>query len=301
MKDKIFSYCVVLGKRFTEKQKKNFLFASQIEFEDNGVKSEVFSSELKLRMNQRMPHYNLYVGNVEKADLIICTYYDTGTKNFIKTNVKAFTTGFDKINYIIQIVLSILLLGLLVWIDIKFFVNGLFINSGLISFASILFLITNAIGVFVISKVGKGIPNRNNFVRNTSSVLTIFELSKQLKDKNIGFALIDGGCSTNYGIKMLREKISKRTKLVYLDSIANPGEIQIFSKDEISFKERQSHSLTEEDLADVLITFGSLQNQEIIITNANTSKDNQIDLDIFEDHCDQLLSLIKEEKIIPIK
>ena len=294
MKDKFFSYCVVLGKRFTEKQKKNFLFASQIEFKENGLESDVFSSDLNLRMNQKISHYNLYVGDVEKADLIISTYYDTGTKHFIKSDVKAFTTGLDKKNYVFQIILSLLLLAALVYIDITFFINGLFLTSGLFSIASLLFLIINAIAVFIISKVGRGVPNRNNFIRNTSSVLSIFELSKQLRGKQIAYALVDGGCSTNYGMQMLKEKAGKKSKIVYLDSIANPGDMQVFSKKGIEFNGIRSHASSEDDLVDILITYGSLHNNEVIIPNANTSKDNNIQVDVLEANSKQLLSLLKE-------
>lgn len=294
MKDKIFSYGVVLGKRFTEKQKKNFLFASQIEFQDNGLESDVFSSNLNLKMNQTLSHYNLYIGDVEKADIVISTYYDTGTKHFIKSDVKAFTTGLDKKNYILQIVLSLLLFAGLVYTDIRFFTNGLFVDSGILSFASLLFLIMNAIGIFVISKVGRGVPNRTNFIRNTSSILSIFELSKQLRGKRIAYALLDGGCSTNYGMQMLKDKVSKRTKIVYLDSIGNPGDIQVFSKRKIDVNGIQSHALDNADLADILITFGKLKNNEVIIPNANTSKDNEIKLDVFESNTKELSTFIEE-------
>lgn len=278
MKDKIFSYGLVMRKRFTEKQKMRYLYAIQTDLEKNNVSSSVMRSDLKLKMNQSITHYNLYVGDVSKADLVIATYYDTGRKNFLSKGMNAFDLGLSKLTYALQIGCSLFLLLCLSLINLKYFAPRMSVDS-LLSLNSLVFLIVNIFGLWLITKVGKGFPNKRNLVRNTSSVLALIELIHQKDYPNVAFAFVDGGTSTNYGLQMLNLTKKSKTPLVYLDAIGNKGEIVIYSKFK-NFKNRNVLNVSDNDLADVLITFGDVVDDKVFVPNANTSKDIELSEDI---------------------
>ncbi|CAM3692848.1 hypothetical protein ERUR111494_07085 [Erysipelothrix urinaevulpis] len=285
LKDRIFSYCIVNGVRFTAKQKKKFLYATQVDFTRQGKATRVVQSDLKVSYAQTIPHYNLYVGDVEKAEYIITTYYDTSTKLLDKSKVEAFSRGNSKRNSLIQITLSILLTMFLVGTAYIFIIPSL-LNKSIFSLQGVLVLAYLFLSLFIIKKVSKGFPNRYNFVRNSSSVIAMIEVAERLQSSKIAYAVLDGGTATDYGIKMLRSIADQNAKIIYLDSIANEGPIHVFS-DLISLKSKVKPKPLEHE-ADILVTFGELTKGKIYIENANTSKDNQINEKIFDNNISKL-------------
>lgn len=123
-------------------------------------------------------------------------------------------------------------------------------------------------------------------VRNTSSILAILAFAKSLsasKKQDICFAFIDGATHSSFGHQMLLSYLAEctRKKLVYLDAVGNPGDLQVFSKKPtaVSLKDVNWHACSESMniTADYFITVGTYLKGAVKIPNANTRKDSELD------------------------
>ena len=81
-KDWFLSYGILLGKRFTEKQKLKFITRAKKELENMGYQTEVSQTTLSGRGFGKKTYYNLYAGDTIHSDILIYTYYDTPMKRF---------------------------------------------------------------------------------------------------------------------------------------------------------------------------------------------------------------------------
>lgn len=229
LKDWYIRYNMILKKRYTKKQKKRFLqsFSADIASMRSDTKLDTF----KIRKNDSEEYTNFYVGDIEKARTIFCTYYDTPA---VHSNSYVF---FDKeqqqkntIKFIIFSSSLYLLLGLIfTW----FLAIPVLQQNNLWSFpfiASILFYI---VYFYFFRKFTTGWPARKNLVRNTSSVLLLLQTIQSCKQKNIAYAFLDAGCKNDAGLKRLL-KISKEKGNIYvLDSIGSNQELFQISKNSV--------------------------------------------------------------------
>lgn len=109
LKDLVLRYCVIFGKRFSAKQKIAFLRVISKELIQLGYMVEAKLAKLKLATRRYENYYNAYIGDLNKAELIICTYYDTGVNNFNFQKKYAFSPQFSKLSYFISIAPIIIL------------------------------------------------------------------------------------------------------------------------------------------------------------------------------------------------
>lgn len=215
LKDWYVRYHLIFGKRYTRKQKDRFLksLSTDILQYRKDLKLDTF----KLNKKSKQKYRNLYVGNVEKADTVVCSYYDTPACRFspynffdVEHRMKS-TTMFILISSILYI-----LFGLVFTLIVAM---PLFQTKPIFSFPSILCIVFYIIYFYLLNKITRGWPRRKNLVQNTSSVLLLLECIAHRKSKRVAYAFLDAGCTNNAGLDRLMEKT--KGKILMLDSIGS--------------------------------------------------------------------------------
>jgi hypothetical protein len=301
-KDLVLRYCIIFGKRFSSTEKLAFLRVLSKELMQLGYMVDVKLAKLELATRRYENYYNAYIGDLNKAELIICTYYDTGLNNFNLQKNYAFSPQFSKLSYFISIapILSLFIVSLI--LNYFVFVPDIR-NHGFFSISGISSIISTVILFFFVLKFKSGIPNQKNFVCNSSSIITIINLINQLnkkEKKKIAFVLYDGGNSSQYGLKMLESysKQLKSKKFIFIDSIGN-SETLIFLKpqqsnlqvENITFHTGQMETKL---LNYIMISSGSIdKNSKIIIHNAHSPKDSHLPNKVIEKHTQSLLAICR--------
>lgn len=216
--DLYIRYQGIFGKRCTKNQKKKFIKSLITDlklFGLNNIKKDHFDIDGKTGVN-------IYVGDISRANKIICTYYDTPFKHI--GNYHPFKTNKGKKNtlfYIVIIATLFILLGILLTklIIVPFFQNE---NQSLIG--KIIILVGYFIFFTIFGKYIKGKPRKRNLIRNTSSllVLLIDLFENQFTEEDIAFVFLDNGCTNNSGWIRLLE-VNKKARILGLDSVGADG------------------------------------------------------------------------------
>lgn len=281
--DWLLRYGVILGKRYTEKQKKKFLRSASKEFQSMGYNVAVTRSEVSVLKTEKKSFYNLYAGDLKKADVVFATYYDTPVKSFNLYRQTAFQNQVPRLAatvHLFVLVALIVLAGALFYYGL---LPGIY-NKGLLSLPTVGTVVLALLFFYLIMHFRSGIPNRVNMTRNTSSLLTLLQTANELpkkQQKRVAFALIDGGTTTDYGSRMLKDALgSSRAPIVFLDSVGNTGPFQWFTSKKMTLPaEDQQHPLSDDqkELGDILLTAGTYADGQVVIEQANSSKDKQLD------------------------
>lgn len=297
-KDWLLRYGIILGKRFSLKERTKFLQSAGREFAAMGYEVDTTASEVTVFKNEKRKFYNLYAGDLKHADVVFATYYDTPIKSFGLYQPKAFQMKNEakvlRLNLLFLAIATILFVSFLYW--------GLFPQIQAHGWKSIWTVLTVALAFlfyYLISYLRSGIPNRVNMTRNTSSLLAIFHLANSLpkmNNKKIAFALVDGGTYSDYGLQMLKAYIKKsKTKIVFLDAVGNPGELQWFSNCAFTPSIGQVHPLPTSlrSFGDVLVTAGDFQEDAVLIKQGDTKKDTELD----ESQLQTVVAALKDLKL----
>ncbi|WP_392563234.1 hypothetical protein RHO13_06745 [Orbus wheelerorum] len=311
-RDLVFRYCIMFGRRFTYKEKIAFLRIISKELIALGYCVDAKIAKLKLSKKRYENYYNAYIGDLNNAELIICTHYDTGLNNFNLLKTYAFKPQFNKLSYFIGLIPIIFLFLLSIIFNYFIFIPNIELQ-GFLSFSGISSILTTVVFFFFILKFRNGISNKKNFICNSSSIITIINLIKNLDKKSkkkIAFVLYDGGNTNQYGLKMLENysnNISKK-KIIFLDSIGNDEKL-LFFKPEYSKFTVENIDFQQGKMAInlknyMMITSGKLnENNEVIIKHAHSNKDNNLSSSITEQHtkilhhiCQQLLSKTSDKR-----
>lgn len=301
LKDLIFRYCILLGRRFSYKEKITFLRIISKELIQLGYNVDAKIAKLKLARKKYENYYNAYIGDLDKADVVICTYYDTGINYFNLSKIFAFNQKFNRSRYFLGLIPIFILFIISITLNYFIFIPNIH-ETSFISISGFLLIISTLLLFYLILKFKNGIPNKKNFVCNTSSILVILniinKMEKPLK-KKIAFVLYDGGCSNQYGIKMLEnysEKIKKK-KFIFLDSLGNSDSLLFFKPksanfdfEHINFNEGKLDTTLQNYM---MITSGKLgQNNEVLINNAHSNRDNFLSEEIIQQHSETLYPLL---------
>ena len=272
VKDWFLSYGVILDKRFTANQKLKFIKRTKAELENMGYKTEVSETKVTNRGFGSKTYNNLYAGDIVNSDIVIYTYYDTPTKSFFNNNKFAFNSNYDKKDTIVGLFLGIFI----IFVSCLILTNIIQPNirlSGIFSFWGISFIALCVIAFSLINKYKYGIAEKNNIVRNSSSIIAIMTLAKNLEEEyknRVCFAFIDEGTSSEIGLKILDKYLPKRKKIkIYLDSVGADGNINILSN--IKYKSSNIINMVKkyEKYGDILITSGEFNNEKIEIKSTN--------------------------------
>lgn len=301
LKDLIFRYCVLFGKRFSYREKIAFLRVISKELIQLGYYVDAKIAKLQLAKKKYENYYNAYIGDLDSADVIVCTYYDTGVNYFNLTKIFAFEQRFNKRRYFGGLIPVFMLLAIAISLNLFIFLPNIK-ASGIYSISGALAAIVTLSAFYIILKFKNGISNKKNFVCNTSSILvmlnTINKMNKYQK-KRVAFVLYDGGCSNQYGLKMIEhysDKLKKK-KFIFLDSLGNSESLLFFKPKSFEFAAEHINFLDgklETTLKKYLmITAGALNEyNQVQINNAHSRGDNILADSIIEKHSKSLHSLL---------
>ena len=224
-KDWIFRYQTIYRLRRTKKQKQRFISALVTDIIDMRKDIQV----IEYKQNRKYVSSNVYVGNIETAEKIVCTYFDTPTRSFEKYDL------FDRkkqrrsvINFILISSGLMLFGGLLLTLIYMGVSKNPFELTSPYTFIVILFYGSY---FYLFSQVTKGLARRNNLIRNTSSVLALLTLIKQVNNKNIAFAFLDEGCVGELGLDVLKSACKASAKIYSLDSIGTDTDLHFIGED----------------------------------------------------------------------
>ena len=155
---------------------------------------------------------NVYIGDIEKADKIVCTYYDTPPTHFGDYVL------FDRRKQEKQTTKAVLSMSL-AWVLVGLIGTLLYIklNSApfvLLSVQTLCLVLIYAGYFLVLSKLSKGMWNRKNLIRNTSSILCLLQmLTENRNEKKVAYAFIDEGCYGEQGLNFLMKSIKNNANI----------------------------------------------------------------------------------------
>ncbi len=233
LQDWYLRYGFILDRRFTGKQKEKFI---------RSLITDVTSIHMNLKTDQfRLSekgeeNTNIYVGNVEKADQIICTYFDTpslhlGGYHFFDKSINKRNTL--TVNFTLSVIWLILGVLLTMYVAIP-----IFNTYGLTDIRPIFLIVVFIFYFILLNKFSRGIAKRKNLVRNSSSILSLLDFmdnNRNGKKNKIAYAFLDSGVTNDQGLDRLKE-ISKG-KILFLDSIGSENGLYLVGATEKVTKE----------------------------------------------------------------
>ncbi|MGX7109486.1 hypothetical protein [Facklamia miroungae] len=239
LKDWLFRYQYIYKIRKNIKSKERFITALVADIMDmrNDLQVIEYGESKKERLK------NIYVGDIEQADRIICAHYDTPVKTlssyifFDKKRAKNKTSIFILISSILMVLFG---LGLtLVYKEIA-------LNQfQLLSLSTLLIAVIYAFYFYFLNKISRGIPERNNLIRNTSSILTLLALIKEIKDDKTAFVFYDRGVYGTVGLQLVEQANAKNASIYVLDSIGSDASLYLIGKDFTKQQAEQSGMIYE--------------------------------------------------------
>ncbi|MHC5247327.1 hypothetical protein [Enterococcus sp. LJL90] len=212
-KDWLFRYQYVMRVRRTDRSKKRFISALVADV----AKFRQDIQVVEYNATKKNASRNIYVGDIEKADKIICSYYDTPPQSF---GGYRFFNSQQQGKKTLQFILASTLLMVAVGIGgTLLYMNMVTSPFDISSPITLLAIVIFGIYFYGLGKVTQGLSRRNNLIRNTSSVLFLLSMAKEMTDKKTAFAFIDEGSYGEVGLEVLRQSSSPRAQLFYLDCI----------------------------------------------------------------------------------
>lgn len=270
LQDWYLRYGFILDKRSTDKQKQKFIrsLITDITSISMSPKTDQF------RLSDKGEEYtNIYVGNIEKADQIICTYYDTpslhlgGYHFFDKdTNRKNILI----VNFSLAIIWLILGILLTVYVAVP-----IFDTYGVVNFRTIPLGVAFIIYFFLLNIFARGVAKRKNIVRNSSSILSMLDFMESNRNKKrnkVAYAFLDSGVTNEQGLEQLKE--TSKGKILYLDAVGSDNGLYLVGATEKALNkypnsklvQKEALSAIEDDRVSYLI---SAQHEEEFYLNRN--------------------------------
>jgi len=233
--DLLVTFGARYNKRSSKNQKIRFLTVLMQNFEELGFRqTEIFKQKF-----QKKTSYISLVGDLDKADHLFITHYDTPVYDFTRSEYEPFNddqlSKRNTVNYIVPMLLTIAVLFLVAYFGlIPNFQDNQFTFMDILMFLIVILL------VIFMTQIAKssGLSKRENLIRNTSSVVAMLEFAKKLpknKKKKVAFAFVDHGSTDNLGYYFLKEYLTdnhfKTTTI--LDSVGSGNIEQSKTKSEI--------------------------------------------------------------------
>lgn len=289
-RDLVMQYGAILRKRFSSTQKVRYLSALSQAFKDLG-----YTHTIDARKTGRSKVYNLYAGDIDQADVIISSYYDTPARSF---GLFTYNPVIAKSNAQLQFIAAILPVTILVILEILLVV---FAVLPLWRDGSFTFLDLAAGGLMVLLLwlmicFSKGIANTYNVVRNTSGTIASLMLAQSISkqhQKKVAFAFTDFGCLNGLGETMLVERLKHRKKaplVILLDASSGDGDVIVahnnmvtMNTGDAAFQDAVVLDLKEVENAKInyyqraiMITSGVRKDKDVLRSKVNSSKDIEL-------------------------
>ena len=280
MKDKMMLYGVEMSARYTRKQKELFLafitecckrIGKEVSFES---KHSAFRHIASIEM-----------GNVDKANIIVCGAYDTPEKAYIEMKNYPFNMEANikeqQASLIVKVVAAIVL-SLVMFLIVRGFGNYQL-------YLKILAGIAIAVILYVIYKMTTGIANTVNFSRNSAAVATIMKLAEEIDNEKVAFVLLDQTVNSYEGLDLLKEKVGNKKKIIYLDNLSygnrcvvahrGSSDVTMLLKAGMEEKIYREPSNALRFFDDIIqISCGDVENKQFVVKHVGSDKDHDIDM-----------------------
>lgn len=270
LKDWYVRYHLIFGKRYTRKQKDRFLkslSADIMEFRKD-LQLDTFKVDKKARSDYR----NLYVGNLEKADTIICTYYDTPAARFHPYYF--FDMGHRKKSIMTFILLTSILYIIVGFVFTLVVAIPVFQTNRGLSVPYLSCILFYFIYFYFLNKIARGWPKRNNLVQNTASVLLLLDCIASIPSKKVAFAFVDAGCTNHAGLDRLMKQY--HAKILMLDSIGSDKPLYLVDPENghsaLVETGNEEHSFFINNKPLVFLISGDEENSRFILTKNDLNK-----------------------------
>lgn len=224
-KDWLFRYQSFYRVRRTDKSKRRFLSALVADISDMRQDVQVIEYNPQKKYASR----NVYVGDIEKADQIICTYYDTPIQHFgpyvlfDRKEQEKRTTSFIIVSSALWILAGVA--GTLLYMR---YASGV---ADLVSVRTLFIALAYGAYFYLLGKITKGLPKRRTVVRNTSSVLALLAMIDKAKDEKTAFAFVDEGSFGDSGLEAMRTPKNNKAKIFFLDCIGADAPLHVIGND----------------------------------------------------------------------
>jgi hypothetical protein len=215
--DWFIRYNLLYKKRYTKHQKQRFLqsFVSDL----LSIRKDVEVRKDKQDKNS----FHIVVGDLKKAKHVIATYYDTPA--IYQGDYYVFSVEKQKkqtTNTLMGLSLIMLILGIL----FTYFIGIPVFEKGGISYQTFLLVLFYFVFFYIFGQVTRGWPEKNNLIRNTSSLLYMLNFIKENSDPTLAFVFYDHGCQGDTSTKKVRKKLNLNSqRLTILDSVGAEGEL----------------------------------------------------------------------------
>lgn len=212
-KDWQFRYQYIYAKRQSDKSKNKFIGALLTDLFDLGVTPTIIEFDRQKNRASR----NIYIGDLSHSKRVICTYYDTPQKFF--GDYVLFDRDTQSRRTILYLIVTSVILLLIGFFSLLYLINNQFLVFNFQNPRAYLGFLVILIFFVVLGRVSKGLPNRQNLIRNTSTLLLMLSMIEKNNDEQTAFAFIDEGSLGEQGLKVLQSSVSKNTLIFFLDSI----------------------------------------------------------------------------------
>lgn len=286
MREKMAVLGGVYGKRYTARQKNRFINYLNQQLNRLGYETQL---DIKRGGSGRVCK-NFYVGDLEKAKIIVTVPYDTPSRFFfsgyIYRPLNSKRTLHSEMLY--QALQSIAAVSLLTLFYIFIFQpcrnTG---NRGMLIFG-ILGLAVLAVGTY---KAAVGTANPYNFDRNTAGIAILVEIMKKLgKRKQIAYAFLDQACCSKEGYMQLARVLEKRianVRLLMLDCVSAGEKLHFITGEQTRVEQEklQIHLMGEKELEEtmlgifpqgVLLAGGEWDCGDLMVKNTRTKHDSEL-------------------------
>lgn len=298
-------YAVHYGSRLKRNEKENFLKYVEKECKENNL-----NVTRQTNVSSLLSITNLIIGDINKADIVIATAYDTPSKVFQKQYTYfPFSPSRNKKSEKTSLLIETLMI--LFWAFIIALSTYFLSNQNLIT--KIISILLIVFSIYRIFKLTSSKSPSSNFSMNNASVALLMKLALENKT-NTAYVLLDQSVMSYEGIKKFKETISKDKKVLFLMNLASGDKTICMYQNDSSISNyfaQKIPNVIEKKVKDnankgfleffpngsILVTGDNVEEQ-LAFKNARTEKDIQIDIPRLQTIEQTIKELINDKDII---
>lgn len=245
------------GVRVTSKQKLKFLLHLVAELEHEGIKTQLLKKKYRGKES-----FIAVIGDLDKADKVILTHYDTPLTTFGLSHHRSFNDKVQKRGNLIAFLLPMLfVLPLLVVMNLQLCIPAFADQQ--VNLLDLIVLFLELLLLMIVGKIAKigGIPTFNTWNRNSSSVIAVLKSIENDYCKNKAFLLVDHGCQDHFGYFVAKDLLQDfPNKSVTLLDCVGSGQLS---------KKKSVDSVLNELFPGAEFIFGSEEKRQVEIEDEN--------------------------------
>lgn len=282
MKDKMMFYGVTLGKRYTRGQKELFLEEAVKACGEHGRRTC-----FQTRQNRLSGLCSLVIGDLDQADTVVACAYDTpgasvlpGIRYYPFHPARNTREEGRVLLFHLFLAAACFLPVFLLLKDFTALSMGGRLWRGL---AALPFLA-------VAWRLLQGFANPVNFNRNSAAVAVVMKLAETVDNPQVAFVLMDRGCSSLWGARVLQEACKEEKTVILLDGLA-AGEKMVTAHRKgadisglwregwIDKEYEETQNILGLFSKGILLTSGSVEKGQFVVRHTRSRGDREVDME----------------------